>query len=407
MSCPWKSSSAPPCSISRRININNFTFLDYRHLSLPDAHRQLGTHVRAPVHKILARRLTELDDTGLHTLLWQARDCGETTCSPPEDTRLPPPLRRALQEYLACAQSWAQGAGLDEFQHPGLEGVSALERALLLQSDESGCQTGLYRKADSSAILWHTEEDVEGAPGNRFDALRLASFQVDDRQGAVDIHAFIYPDLLPGSAFAWRGDAYAQAVDTLHTRPIEPPTGGLLANCACWLALRLGRAVDLGDLLSALKPFYTGYAINTLYRKDGRVAARKYEFAGNYLTRDELGEQPGSYLIQANIFSDPRSPAARAMECLTVEKWRQYRQRLYRTRRFLKAKQKGQSSSGDSPDGDMAFLHKMMSSRAGGAWAYANRDVKAHFLQRLSLEDTETWLGSGPADGGRVNLLVL
>jgi hypothetical protein len=211
----------------------------------------------------------------------------------------------------------------------------------------------------------------------------------------VEIHAFIYPDLLPGSAFAWRSDGYAQAVDSLHTRPFQSPIGGLLANSLCWLSLRLGAAMDLGELLSTLQPFYTGYAINALFRKDRRVEAHQYEFAGRYLTHQELGDQPGSYLFQANIFSDPRSDAARAMECLTIEKWRNYRRRLYRTRRFLKEKQKGHP-----PDGDMAFLHKMIRSCAGGDWAYANRDVKAHFLQRLSLDETENWLGRGPAVNG-------
>lgn len=387
--------------ISSTSQAYGFTFLDYRDLSLVDVHRQLGTHVRAQVHKILARRLTELGEAGVHTLLWQARDCQATLARRSGDSRLPPPLRRALQEYLACLQSWSEGAGLDEFHHPLLEGVSALERALLLQHDESGCQTGFYRQADGSAILWHTEEDMEDAPGEHFDALRLARFQVHDGQGAVEIHAFIYPDLLPGSAFAWRSDGYTQAIDTLHTRPFETPIGGLLANCACWLSLRLGATVDLGELLSTLQPFYTGYAINALLRKDGRGKAHQYEFAGSYLTHTELSEQPGSYLFQANIFSDPRSDAAHAMEYLTIEKWRNYRQRLYRTRRFLKEKQKGQP-----PDGDMAFLHKMIASRLGGEWAYANRDVKAHFLQRLSLDETETWLGSGPAVPGGDDLVI-
>jgi len=390
-----------------RERFNGFRFLDYRAFSLVDAHRQLGMHVRAQVHKILARRPTELGGAGVHTLLWQARDCQATLARRADDPALPPPLRRAVEEYLACLQSWAEGAALDEFQHPLLEGVPALERALLLQHDEGGCQTGFYRQADGSAILWHTEEDVEDVPGGHFDALRLARFQVDDGQGAVEIHAFIYPDLLPGSAFAWRSDGYTQAVDSLHTRPFQSPIGGLLANCACWLSLRLGTAVDLGELLSALQPFYTGYAINALFRKDGRVEAHQYEFAGSYLTHQELSDQPGSYLFQANIFSDPRGAAARAMECVTIEKWRNYRRRLYRTRRFLKEKQKGHSPSGDSLDGDMAFLYKMIQSRLGGEWAYTNPNMKAQFLQRLSAEDSETWLGSGPALPRREGLLVL
>jgi predicted metalloprotease len=50
-----------------------------------------------------------------------------------------------------------------------------------------------------------------------------------------------------------------------------------------------------------------------------------------------------------------------------------------------------------APDGDMAFFNKMISSRAGGDWAYANASVKAYILQRLSAEDSETWLGNGAA----------
>jgi hypothetical protein len=369
-----------------------FTFLDYRCLRLVEAHRQLGQDVRLQVDKILRRRLEELSEGSLILLLSQAGDCGETLARRSGEAGVAIPIRKALGEYLDCLGAWAEGAGLGQFQHPRLEGVSLLERALLLQHDESGCQTGLYRQADGSAILWHTEEDIEETPGERFDALRVMRFQVDDEEGAVVIHAFMYPDLLPGPAFAWRSDGYTQAVDTLHTCSFDAPNGGILANCACWIALRLGGSVDFGEILSALQPFYTGYAINVMDRAGGRVEADKYEFAGSYITHEELREQPGSYLFQANIFSEPRSAAARAMECLTVEKWRKYRQRVYRTRRFFKEKQRCQS-----PDGDLTFLHKMMASRAGGEWAYANSHVKAYFLQRLTSEETETWLGSGPA----------
>mgnify|MGYP001036308413 FL=1 len=371
-----------------RDNYGGFTFLDLRALNLVKAHHALGVHVRQQAHKILLLLLDKLSEADLHRMLIQARDSWESLEQRTKDPALACLLRNALSEYLACLQAWAAGCQLETCEHPRLEGLSALDRALLLQYDEGGCQTGFYRQADGAVILWHTEENVEGKPGDRFDALRLACFRVD----GIDIYAFVYPDLLPGPAFGWRSDGYAQAVDTLHTRTFDGRIGGTLANSVCWLTLRLGASVAARDVLAATGPFYTGYALNTIYREVGQVSAGKLEFAGQQLTSERLGEEAGSHLFQANIFSDPRGQAARTMEYLPLEKWRLYRQRVYRTRRFMKEKL-GRAS----PDGDIAFIYKMMTSHAGGDWAYANDSVQAHFLQRVTVQGSETWLGRGPA----------
>ena len=198
-----------------------FSLLDLTGYDLPTAHWHLGTHVRQQVQKILNQRLEELDPEKCCFLMNQCRACAEMLTDKLTDQRINSLLRGAIQEYVDCLAAWADGAGLRGYDNPALAAykpLCPLDLAFFLQHDSTGCQTGMYRQPDGSVIFWHTEEDIEAEAGSGFDQLRLAAFNVGGRDHPVHMHAFIYPDLLPGSAFGWRSDGYTQAVDTLHTR---------------------------------------------------------------------------------------------------------------------------------------------------------------------------------------------
>jgi hypothetical protein len=50
----------------------------------------------------------------------------------------------------------------------------------------------------------------------------------------------------------------------------------------------------------------------------------------------------------------------------------------------------------------------MLTSQVGDdGWSYANKDVKAYFIHRQSVQAAETWLGHGPAlPEDTINVLV-
>jgi hypothetical protein len=374
----------------------SLVFLDLTAYDLRSAHRLLGVHVRSQVHKILCRRLDCMGEAELSELLRQGRVSSDWLARRAADPALHPRLRTALQEYLDCLLAWADGAELAGFDHPALakhRPLTIQDLALLSQNDFGGCQTGLYRLADGSIILWHTEENIEDQAGDIFDQLRIATFQVDDGDGPISIQAFIYPDLLPGPAFGWRSDGYSQAMDVLHIRLLTEQDAGTLANTASWLTLRLGATMEVGEVLTALRPFFDGYALNAAYIRQGQVHAEKYEYAGDCVLPYRLDEQPGSYLFQVNIFCQKDHPQAQPLEELTPLNRGLYEQRHLRTTRAMQRKK----SDGTAPEDEMRFFLKMIASRHGDDWAYANPDVKAHFVQHLTPHGSEIWLGHGPA----------
>ena len=369
--------------------------LDYTSYDLPTAHLLLGRHVRQQVHKVLNHRLNCLDPTRIRKLLGQARACTVTLGKKVGDRHLDARLRAAGAEYLDCLAAWSDGAGLEGFNHPALvdyQPLGRLDLAMFLQHDSTGCQTGMYRTSDGSAILWHTEEDVEFEEGSGFDQLRLAAFTVNNGDNPVTIHAFIYPDLLPGPAFGWRSDGYTQAVDTLHTRTLPNLSQGMLANVTTWLTLRLGAALDVGEVIKSMQPYYDGYALNTIYAQAGEVQAHKYEFAADRIFQHHLDERPDSYLFQVNIFSDRAHPWVVESEDLQPDWSGLFEQRVERTQAAL------QNKNGKEYEvGDMRFFFDLITSRAGDGWAYANPEVKAYFIHHQSIQGAEIWLGDGPA----------
>jgi hypothetical protein len=370
-------------------------FLDFTQHDLRTAHHLLGKHVSAQVHKILTQRLERLDRHKLSFLLNQTCSCAETLTDKLSDQRLDPRLQAALQEYVDCLAAWADGAGLRNFDHPALaaqQRLCPLDLALFLQHDSAGCQTGMYRQEDGSVILWHTEEDIEFEPGSGFDQLRLASFNVGDEGNPITMTAFIYPDLLPGPAFGWRSDGYTQAVDSLHVRASPHQKAGILANMTTWLTLRLGAKYDPAKVIMDMSPYFDGYALNTISIRGGTTQAEKHEFASNHILSSILGEQPGSYLFQVNIFSQKKHAWIREVEDLPAEDWRLYRRRMWYTRKAIQNKEalkKGVS--------DMNFFFNLISSQTGIRWPYANLDMKAYLIMRQTQKGAEIWLGHGPA----------
>jgi hypothetical protein len=368
-------------------------YLDYRTLDPVDAHRRLGEQVRAQVHHILARKFRELTPEALAQQVRLARYCRVALRRKLEQAG--EEIRRAaLEEYVTCLGAWTQGAELAAFDVEGLREtrvqglpLSGDDLAYMLQDDDAGCQTGLWRAADGTVFLWHTEEDREPL-GARFDRLRLMAFSVTDHGRPTHIVAFIYPDLLPGSAFSWRSDNYVQAVDSLNLKS-RAPASGILANIATWVTLRLGQSADLDETIRYLGPFADGYALNAAYA-DGRAAwGRKAEFAGAYTHSYRLGEAPGSFLYQVNKFSDPTASIARLYEAVEPEKRQRLEERLSRAEDWLRALR---------PEADVpAALLDFLCSQEGGDYACANGDVKAYLIAQCAVNRFQVSVGAGPA----------
>ncbi len=375
-------------------------FLDLTGFDLANAHFELGKQVKDQVWKTLERRVGTSDPDRLRTKIEQARGCWLhlQNCLKRQD--ISDPLKSAIRDYITCLQAWSEGIELARFSHSNLDSIrngsqalSSLELGLLLQHDNVGCQTGMYRLSSGAVQLWHTEEDVDRAYGTRFDKLRIASFQIENSGQKVQLHAFVYPDLMPGPAFCWRSDGYVQAVDSLLIYNPPALTSGLLANIVSWLGLRTGFSVNTLDMLELLQPYFDGYAMNVIWHQDRKVHAAKYEFAGDRLLKTDLDMAPGSYLFQVNRCSDRVDHAFQAMEGLPTRMKMAMERRVERTE---KAIEKYQNENGIS-DIPTSFYLRLISSKAGKAWAYANKDVKAYFVCQTRPTEIEILLGAGPA----------
>ena len=382
------------------------TILDCRELDTASAHRRLGQEARTQIHKILTRRLDGMN--GMENVIGQiirARAFQAALNSKLSLPGLDEALRAAILQYQACVRAWAQGAGLDHFRHPDLplagEPVRAEDLATLLQEDEAGCQTGLLRDPNGGVILWHAEEDLEQAPGDRFEKFRLFYFRAANGSSAC---GFIYPDLLPGPTFGWQaGDYaqhvyaqhvyaqhdYAQAVDSLHARQ-KDLEDAILPNTLAWLSLYLGaqgisseHKGRYANLVEILGPYQGGYSLTAHSKKNGLVSVEKVDFMNDQLAACQLGTETGSSLFQTNIIRDLTQPIG-AEEQTSPENrtWNEVRQK--RTERFLRVIR---NSSEPLP-----LIFRMLSSRLGGESSYANRDVKATLVCQMDPQKTCLWV---------------
>ena len=365
-------------------------FLDFGELDLVAAHRRLGEEVKEQAQKILLRKLDRLDKPEFVERLRLARQGRGALAEKLHAPYIDPRIRRALGEYLDCLSVWTAGAELGRVQHPLLsdlrvDGLPVLagDLALFLQNDNLGCQTGVYREEGGAVILWHTEEDVQET-GSRFDKPRIATFRTGD---GPEMSAFIYPDLLPGPAYCWRSDGFIQAVDSLPLKPA--PEAYVLANIATWITLRLGKAVALEAVIEALGPFVDGYALTVVQEKGGEVLADKIEFAGDDYLFSPLENEPGCFLFQVNIFSDKAATVAATYENIHPDHRQTLEGRITRTSRAIQR---------FTPSNNTATsFFRLMASRLGNDYGYANEDVKSYFIGRITPTGMELHIGAGPA----------
>jgi len=358
--------------------------------NLTSAHQHLGKIVRVQVHKILQQRFLNQTLGEFHNQLRRARTIRKIIERRSRSQGVPAAIRGALQEYLGCLEAWGKGAQLElpSPQKVDMQTISSVELALWLQDEYTGCQSGAFRLADGSALLWHSEEDVEDEPGERFDQLRVVSFEIEGCQ----VFSFIYPDLLPGSAFNWRSDRFFQAVDALYLRP-GAQRGNMLANVAVWVTLRLGAGVEPVEVIRALGPFTDGYALVTAHQKRGEVRVERIEFSGRDWLVTALAEEPGSWFYQTNIFSDSRSAVALANEDLAHPARPACLERIQRSPEEITGLVEREEP--------LRALWELLCSTSGDRFGYAHEDVKAHLALHLAGDGMKMWLSSGPGLPGR------
>jgi hypothetical protein len=379
-------------------------FLNYTGMNLEAAHRALGETVQGQARRVLQRRLDKLSPSKLKEKLSLARQCGLALEERVQNKRIDQQVRNAVEEYLACLAAWMDGVCLADYQHPSLEqtkieGLKATPRdlALFLQDDNVGCQTGALRLADSSVIFWHTEENLEKVPNEHFDQLRIATFRIASSGETVDSHSFIYPYLLPGSSFSWRSDGYFQATDSLYIKPVIQ-SNALFANIVCWVTLRIGKALPAQEVIAALFPFSDGYAHWSFARRNGLPAVNKVEFAGDQMISCELGKQPGDSLFQVNIVSQTDSLIAARFEHISLASRRRYIKRFMRSSSLIERIKTAQEP--------LKAVQEMLTSRYGGSYAYANADVKAYVVGRLTPSGLALWVGAGTALKGEYPMYI-
>jgi hypothetical protein len=367
-------------------------WLDYSSLDLVEAHHQLGIEVKPQAQKLLTAKLDGLPDHKLAAAIRIARRVESCLAEKTALDQLPDPIAGALSQYRDCLEAWSQGAELDRASGVDFsrllvdnEPATRLQLALLLQDDTPGCQSGIYRKQDGSIILWHVEED--GIPG-RFDQLRIATFRQSQENKNEQIHAFIYPDLLPGPAFCWSGNAYVQATDSLHLRHL-PEEATMLANITTWVLMILGIRADPLDVIKALGPYWDGYAVVRAANQEGKINASVSEFAGTMAENQILDDQPGNFQYHGNALCDPAGAMAVKYESKSWAFRRKMEKRFTRTCDTIELQK--------SSDLGLDFFLDLVSSRKAGSWDYATPEVKAYFISRLSPAGLQIWLGPGPA----------
>jgi hypothetical protein len=380
-------------SISRitaaKKSLGPITLFDCTHVDTISAHHLLGQDARVQIHKILKKRMDEQGSAKkTATQIRRARRYQLALDAKLQIPQLDETVKTAIAAYNASLSSWAEGAQLGDFSHPFLPAevdgspVRAEHLAMFMQEDETGCQTGVYREQDGSVIFWHVEEDEEKTPGERFDKLRLFSFQTYGGQTAT---GFIYPDLLPGPTFAWQGENYVQAIDTLHIRPIDFDDS-ILPNTLAWLGLYLGAQVSREELVKRLGPFQGGYSLTAVHKNDGQVDVEKIEYANDALSVAGLEKDTGCYLFQTNILRDPSLPIG-AHEQASAKSRALNGARYSRTARFMRVVQQSKDA--------LPLVFRMLRSRTGGESAYANTSAKAYLVCRMTPAKTSIWVGAG------------
>jgi hypothetical protein len=261
---------------------------------MPEAHKKLGEMVGEQVRSTIKRKLEPLSKEEFANQIRFTRLCRKLTEEKLNDPTIDEKIKKGLKEYFDSLKAWSEGARLSLIERIGpvdQQPVSGEELAIWLQNDNLGCQTGMLREKDGSVIVWHTEEegDLE-----RIGSLKVVSFEINGEER----HAFLYPDLLPGSAFGWQ-KGFFQAVDFLYLK--EPEKAGALANIAAWLTWRLGNQIEPERVIKALAPYADGYVLNIVRIRNSQVEAKKIEFVHDQIAKTVLGSEEGDYSFQVNL----------------------------------------------------------------------------------------------------------
>ena len=352
--------------------------LTLRATSLVEAHRYLGARIQKAARRAVRARIAKTPPERLAEQLKQARACHAFMSKLSGAHRVPRLVRESLEEYLACLDAWGTSVFPPGSRTPFGAG-EASDWALWTQDDNAGCQTGMLRRAGGSVVLWHTEEDTIGF----LDEPRIALFSI----GAEQRGAFVYPYLLPGPAFGW-GAGQLQAIDSLHTRR-DATLAGTSSGVASWLVWRIGRAMEARDVLLPLVPFVDGCAIHVV-GGDARITGTTHEIAGRAVLSRALGRRPGSFTVQVNTVSVRSGPVAREEE-MSARTHRLYERRLQRMRDDIAHLPSRAEASGEQ-------VLRMLASRRGGSYAYANSDVGAHAIATFAVDEgLAMHVGGGPA----------
>jgi hypothetical protein len=363
-------------------------WLDYRSESLVSAHFFLGKEVSKQSQILLEKKIREMQPSEFQALISLTR----TQLNHLQRLSLDQNKGEIANQYLQCLHAWAQGAQLSKINHLSLDAfkdgdttISDLEYALFLQNDSQGCQTGLYRDEAGDIYGWHTEEDVSD-PGERLDRIRMAIFRVMDGDQPIDIYSFIYPDLMPGPAFAWRSDCFLQMVDSLYLRQID---GIMLANIAAWCILMVGNIDLTAEIVTFFTPYMDGYAVNVVSNNRNRVSGLKIEFAGDSKAIQWLGTTPRDFLFQVNIISQRDGVFCQTYEEIDLGKLGIFIERDNRSK-------KAASCFHLFADIRQPIFELLCSTGPNHA-GYMNKHVKSYIYFHMSHSQLEITLAGGPA----------
>jgi len=365
---------------------NTIPLLDFAGMDLVEAHRQLGISVASQVHRIILSRINASSSTQLKEIHETAVKRKTAIEKIRKSGSSPAIIRGTLKQYSACLEAWSQGADLASLN---LHGITSLELAIYLQDDHPGCQSGVYRQPGGSVLFWHTEEDVDEADCVRVDQPRVMRFKISE--DGPEVYSFIYPDLLPGPNFNWRRDGFVQFADSLFFNG-NLQTDGIAANLVTWITLMIGQMMSTKDIINSLFPVFDGYALFTAFPEQSNVACNRIEFTAIEMLVSILGGQPGSKLLQTNAFSPEARAMAAKYEGDPFLNRKKYENRIQRALFCLEK----------IPPSEMGIeqVQKMLSSRIGGRWAFANQDVKAHLYGRLSSDSLDINCHPGNVGGG-------
>ncbi len=143
----------------------------------------------------------------------------------------------------------------------------------------------------------------------------------------------------------------------------------------------VGELMPTREIIRSITPVFDGYALFTLSPEQSKIACSRMEFTADEMHFSSLNDEPGSYLLQTNAFSTEACVMAIKFERNPFPTRKKYKTRIQQAETYLE--KLAHSEIG------LEHIQKMLCSRRGGRWAFANKDVKAHLFGRLSSKSLE------------------